>query len=369
VATGREIAGLTGHRQGVRAVAATAGGSLVLSGSDDGGARVWTVLPGEFVGSLSAKNERFRAAWFAGPNIVAVDEGGDVAVYAGRASGWQRDGAALPVGVRGVALVALSPDGTRIAAGVGAGVDLWDVEARARLARLKLAEPPTGVLFSADGATLVAVGAGATLWDVATLTPRALVSPPGQGTIVAAAITPRGDRLALARDDGALALFDARTGLLLAALRHPPGAALHLAFDPSGTWLALGGSDARIYVWDAFAGRFQRTLGRHGAPVQALRYSPDGALLFSIGTDRRVRVWDVATSSELAALPVEAFGGLDLSADGARLLVWQHLGPVSIWDVSRDARTAPAVAEIVRCLVPLGLDDAGRLVARTPQCP
>jgi WD40 repeat protein len=143
-----------------------------------------------------------------------------------------------------------------------------------------------------------------------------------------------------------------------------------LAFDPTGTLVAVAGNDAGVEVWDAFTGRLRRRIGRHGAPVEAVRFSPDGALLYSLGSDRRVRVWELGGGAELGALAVDAYGGLDLSRDGSRLLVHQHLGAVSFWDVSREPRPAARVAEVVGCLVPMDLADDGRLVTREPRlCP
>jgi hypothetical protein len=78
-----------------------------------------------------------------------------------------------------------------------------------------------------------------------------------------------------------------------------------------------------------------------------------------------------AAGEELTALAVDANGDLDLSPDGAMLLVREELGGVSFWDVSRDGRDARAIARLIHCLVPLALDDANRLVERAPDpsCP
>jgi WD40 repeat protein len=191
---------------------------------------------------------------------------------------------------------------------------------------------------------------------------------------VAAALSPDGERLLLVRESGALELRDARDGRLLAAPPRPPGLTVDAAFDPSGTLLALAGDDATVELRDVWTGALVRALGRHAAPVRAVRWSGDGALVFSLGSDRRVRVWDVAGGAELAALPVDGFGGLELSPDGTRLLV--HQGPdapgrVGFRDVSREPRSASTVGRLVHCLVPLRLDGDSRLVARPPDpgCP
>jgi WD40 repeat protein len=174
----------------------------------------------------------------------------------------------------------------------------------------------------------------------------------------------------LAHDGGALTSWDLRALRLLDAVPGPAASVAQLAFDATGTLVAVAGSDASVQVWDGFTGRLRRRLGRHGSPVVAVRFSPDGALLYSLGSDRRVRVWELDGGHELGAIAVDAFAGLDMSRDGSRLLVHQHLGAVSFWDVSREPRPAARVAEVVACLVPLEAGADGRLVARRlpPRC-
>lgn len=181
---------------------------------------------------------------------------------------------------------------------------------------------------------------------------------------MAAALTPDGSRLVLSHEGGAMSFWDLRELRLVDAVPHPEASAQQMAFDATGTLLAVAGNDASVQVWDGFAGRLRRRLGRHGAPVEAVRFSPDGALVYSLGSDRRVRVWELAGGAELGAIAVDAFGGMDLSRDGSRLLVHQHLGAGTFWDVSREPRPAARVAQVVACLVPFEVDDDGRVVAR-----
>ena len=369
LATGRPIATLTGHKQSVRALAVTLvnDGAFVLSGDDDGTARIWSIVPGAFVGSLTPASSRFRGAWFIDHGgVAAIEDDGALAVFDPRAGGWQREPGRwrLPVGEPGAA--AIRADGTRYAVAAAGGVELWDLDGRERVARLRAAGPVTGLLFSPDGTQVVVFGERIQIFEAETGKPMAEIRPPAP--VVAAAATPRGDRVAFVSDDGALAIWDVAWGRLT-ALPRPTGPIRQLAFDRSGTWLALGGSDAGVHVWDAFTGRAQRTLGRHGAEVRALRFSPDGAFIFSLGSDRKVRVWDFVTGDELTVVSVDAFGGLDVSPDGVRLLVRQSRGRASIWDVARDLRTSEQLAQAVRCLVPLRLDDADRLVPAAPICP
>ncbi len=366
LASGRQIVNLAGHREGVVALALAE--DLVLTGSEDGTARVWQVGGGGFVGSLPVSSERrHRAAWFAGRDrVVAVDADGMADVHQAFDDGtWQRVGfESLPVPVAGPGLAAVGDGdgGTLFAVARARTVELWDLDSRELVTRLRARGEVRGVRWSGDGKFLLGYGDGATLWD-ATSCGGARVEIPA-GDVTTAALSPRGDRIILAT--GRTLAFHDASGRRLFALARLEAAPLHVIFDPSGTMVALGSGDGRVEIWDASAGRGGRELGRHGAPVVALRFSPDGALLYSLGSDRKVRVWDVANRTELWVMSVDAFGGLDLSPDGSRLLVHQSLGRVSLWDVSREPRLAPRVAEVVGCLVPLRRDDAGRLVRSEP---
>lgn len=356
LASARRVADLVGHEQGVLALAVSEAGDLALTGSDDGTARLWSVSPGELIGSLAPAARRFEGAWFAGlDQVLALEEGGALSVYRSRAGGWDREARPLLSGVADRRAVAVSADGSRYALLDGGVARVWDLDARTEIAALKMDAGTRALTLDLHGRRLLGFGDGAAIWDVTTGARRARITT--LWPVVAAALSPDGERAAIAAEGDTLVLWrGARTSV------HLPAAIADVAFDPTGTLVALASADASVTVVDAFTGSLARRLGRHGAPAEAVRWAPDGALLFSLGSDRRVRVWDLATAAELSTLQVDAYAGLDLAPDGARLLVRQHLGGVSFWDVSREPRAPAQVAEVVACLVPLSLDALGRLV-------
>ncbi len=127
-------------------------------------------------------------------------------------------------------------------------------------------------------------GAGAHLFDVA-------VSPDGQ-------------LLAAAGENGTLVLFEVKSGQLVKRLEgHDNTAGLvgsvrAVVFDPQREWLASAGHDKRIILWSLPEGEI---LLEWQAPsiVDALAVSPDGSLLASGGLDKFAVLWDPKNGEEL----------------------------------------------------------------------
>ncbi|KDD73901.1 hypothetical protein H632_c1746p0, partial [Helicosporidium sp. ATCC 50920] len=104
--------------------------------------------------------------------------------------------------------------------------------------------------------------------------------------------------------------WDMRRGVRALTLTPPPpttpGVALGevtvLAASPSGSHLAAGHTDGAVRLWDAAAGELLATFRGHRGSVSALRFSRDGATLFSGGQDTEIVVWDVGAEAGLLRL-------------------------------------------------------------------
>jgi WD40 repeat protein len=120
---------------------------------------------------------------------------------------------------------------------------------------------------------------------------------PARGT--ALALSPDGQRAALALMDGTVRLCDTQTGSQLQSLvaRLPLAA---IAWSPDGRWLAAGGMGREVWIWDAPSARQIATL-RQARTVWSLAFQPDSKRL-AIGTgDGLIRLvpvnWDDAAGS------------------------------------------------------------------------
>jgi WD40 repeat protein len=200
-------------------------------------------------------------------------------------------------------VVALSPDGRRVALTGPDGVRLWTLTGTKAIQTgvLKsLGESVHSLTFSRDGKTLASGGGHrwteVTLWDVSGAEPKQLTALAGHSS------TP-----------------------------------LALAFAPDGSFLVTSGHDCTVRVWDLkpLPARPRFQLRGHTGPVSGVAFAPDRPLLASTGEDDTTRLWDLSngTVREQAVLPGGS-GPLSFTPDGRTLAVGNSYAPLRLWDVS-----------------------------------
>jgi WD40 repeat protein len=170
--------------------------------------------------------------------------------------------------------------------------------------------------------------------------------------VVLASFSPDGTRIATGARNGAVRLWDGRSGRATAQLRGHEWEISSAVFSPDGTRVATAsrhGGPARI--WDAASGaEISRVaeanrVDMYGG-IQSAAFSPDGTRLVIADSDD-VRIFDVASGWELARLfgHLSAPSGAVFSADGARLVTAAGVD-VQVWDVSRANASMEALATI-----------------------
>jgi WD40 repeat protein len=193
--------------------------------------------------------------------------------------------------------LALSPDGTRVAAttedqncnnhrltvcDIASGKSLFSTEG------LALAYSPDGRWLAVRAADEKEV----LLLDARTHETTARFSG-HKNTVFKAAFSPDSARLASCSGDRTVRLWK-RDGGECQVLRGHTDYVYAVAFHPGGTRLATAARDGTVWLWDVARGEAVARLHGHGGFVWSLAFSKDGATLASGSGDATVRLWDTA---------------------------------------------------------------------------
>jgi dipeptidyl aminopeptidase/acylaminoacyl peptidase len=153
----------------------------------------------------------------------------------------------------------------------------------------------------------------------------------------AMAFSPDGGRLAIVSTGKEISLWDTATGQLVkeAAAGVPLA---DIAFSPDGGRLIAPGQDGKLHLFDAATLAGTGAIAATDALITSAAFSPDGKRIAGVSLDRTARVWDAATGEETARFSHEAYlKAARFSADGARLATAGRDGVTSVFDLARNA--------------------------------
>lgn len=91
--------------------------------------------------------------------------------------------------------------------------------------------------------------------------------------------------------------------------------------SPIGTTVVTGDDNGAVYLWDAKTGEQQHELGSHQGGCWGAVFSPDGACVATCGGDGMIRLWDVQTGQQKweVAAHTGCPNGVAFSPDGLQL--------------------------------------------------
>lgn len=282
--------------------------------------------------------------------------------------------------------VALSPDGTRIAALLEGSIRVWNAADGELVTTIRAPERLNHwVQFTSDGRSLVtdSRGEGLLVWDVeagksldqqlggeifasslaaATDAPVAGVLEYGgnfrlhsldsfrdaeildlqDDSIVHAALSPDASMVAGGGRDGAVVVMstsDQREITRLDAGSDVAG----ITFGPDGQLLAVGNHDGELRLYDVEAEEELHCFGHSEETVKAIAVSPEGQSVAYGGDDKEIFVRDIDSGLEIARLHGHYNGvnTLHFTPDGCELISSTGAFEIRRWDLSEASKLVP----------------------------
>jgi cytochrome c len=294
---------LRGHGGPVQALAVSADGQRLASGSFDTTAIVWSLGAG-----AAEKVLRFHEGVV---NAVAFLRDGRLATSGedARIAIWQL-GRDQPVSVlqghtaKVVSLV-VSPDGKTLAsASWDNTARIWPLAGGQRRVLEGHQQHVNGVAFSPDGRSVITASYDQTLriWPLADGASAKIVTLPA--SLNAAVASPRGDIIAAGATGKVY--FLSGTGELRGEVEAAAVPIIALAVSSDGALVAASSIRGAIAILEQ--GKLVRTLVGPGLPAWSVALLPDDRTLLTGGTDRLIRRWNVATGEHIGEVAMGAPG-------------------------------------------------------------
>jgi WD40 repeat protein len=293
-----------GHRGPVHTAVFSPDGSLVLTASQDGTARIWRTTSGVHLWTLHEGGPVTSASFTPGGTLVLTTGGGRARVWQARTGALVRElphpgpvlgGSFSPDGHQ-VVTIGSDPDDTNLRARI------FDVES-GRLVRELAATGVTAASFSPDGLRVVtgSLDHTAAVWRVRDGS-RVHLFAEHQGGVTDALFGPGGRLIVTTSADGATRVWDARTGARVALMLGHVNAVNSASFSEDGKFLITASLDGTARVWEPATGRFVAVLRGHTDSVTDGVFSPDGRSVATAAADGTARVWSSGTPIELRVL-------------------------------------------------------------------
>jgi WD40 repeat protein/Flp pilus assembly protein TadD len=334
-ASGEPIGQPLEHQGAVWSVAFSPDGRRILTGDDAGTARLWDAATGQPLVTFLEHQGKVWSAAFSPDGKTAITGSDDRARLWDTATG-RPIGKPL-VGGDEVYSVAFSPDGRiAVTGGYGSQARLWDARTGAPFDKLLAVDSVRAVTFGPDGRTIVTSSDDGTvrLWDANTGEPKMPVFRHPQ-IVQCLAISPDGRTLLSGSLDNTARLWEVDTGRSIGETLHHQGQLAAVGFSPDSQIALTSSHDNTARLWDAATGLpIGQPMAHQGTVIAA--FSPDGKAVLTCGRDRAARLWDVAAGQPIGepldVVHQRAASALAFGSDGQTVLSGSYDETARLWD-------------------------------------
>jgi WD40 repeat protein len=257
-----------------------------------------------------------------------------------------RTGELKTLGEQAAIQLAFSPDGRWLAgARSKGGVWLWDLRARKRVRTYPAdgADLP-GFAFSPDGTRLVIAADAVRVYPVDSEEPEERFAP-FENPVLHPRFAPDGKSILAATPEGSVVRLDAATGQVKETYE-PPVADLRppVAVSPSGTHAAAIDNDGAIRVWDLKTGKGPAV--EPFPPLGDVWVSPDGLTAQALGGDNKIYTFGLADGRHQSTVELPVDEGTSVFWDARRKRVAAVTGGEVVEVVVIDTDTAKPIAKL-----------------------
>jgi len=149
------------------------------------------------------------------------------------------------------------------------------------------------------------------------------------------AISPDGTLYGGASRDGKVRLWTSSGKERFAISEHHGAAVTGVVFSADGKRLVSVARDTEVHIRDVASGKKIQTLSAHEHPIRTVAASPDGKFLASAGEDTRIMLWDAEAGklSKILSGHADFVNSVSFSADGNHLASAGADGRILLWDV------------------------------------
>lgn len=311
---------LRGHTGQVNSLVFNSESSIVLSASDDGTARLWTIETGKLL------------------QVFKEDRGKVVA-------------AAFQEESRRIVTATIVEDEDKGSSHVVAHT--WDLQTGMRLMEVigkSSAEP--FVAISSNGLRIATSSkTEVMLWDATTgRSGPTIPIKPGDFSRIDPVLSLDGSKVGVAVGEFEFSIFHAESGQQLSTTHRRGERVCAAAFSPDGTRFVTGEGDGTARVWETATGNELFVLPGHERMVDLVQFNANGSRLLTTDWDGKSRIWDLTNGKRLNSSRNElVFEGYPkFSPDGASIVTaggysWDFykVSPITfgqIWDVDTGTR-------------------------------